>query len=44
MILSVNGASIRDTHGLVEATAQQTRGWDLTIARAGQMIRSRIDF
>jgi S1-C subfamily serine protease len=44
VILDVNGAAIRDTSGLVEATAQRTRSWDLTISRGGQTIRTRIGF
>jgi Do/DeqQ family serine protease len=44
VILGVNGATIRDTRELVEATAQRTRMWDLTIDRGGQIIRSRIGY
>ena len=44
VIIDVNGAAIHDTNGLVEATAQHTRSWDLTIARGGQMIRTRVGF
>ena len=44
VILGVNGVAVRDTHALVEATAQSAHAWDLAISRGGQMIRTRIDF
>jgi len=44
VIVDVNGAAIHDTSGLVDATAQHARSWDLTIARNGQTIRTRISF
>ena len=44
VIVDVNGAAIHDTNGLVDATAQRARSWDLTIARNGQTIRTRIGF
>jgi Do/DeqQ family serine protease len=44
VILGVNGTAIRETRDVVEATAQRARSWDLTIARAGQTIHSRIGF
>jgi Do/DeqQ family serine protease len=44
VVLGVNGATIHETGELVEATAQRTRTWDLTIDRGGQIIRSRIGY
>ena len=44
VIVDVNGAAIHDTNALVDATAQHARSWDLTIARNGQTIRTRISF
>ena len=44
VILSVNGAAIKETRDLVEATAQRSRSWDLMIARGGQTIHTRIGF
>jgi S1-C subfamily serine protease len=44
VVLEVNGAEIHETHDLVAATAQKARVWDLTIARGGQTIRSRLTF
>jgi len=41
VIMEVNGTPIADTRALVAATAQRQRTWDLTIARGGQMIRTR---
>ncbi len=42
VVLGVNGVVIHETRDLVEATAQRTRAWDLTISRGGQIIRTRI--
>jgi len=44
VILALNGSPIRDTHELVAATAAHAHVWDLTIARGGQMIRTRIGY
>jgi S1-C subfamily serine protease len=44
VIVGVNGAEIRDTRDLQEATNQRARSWDLTISRGGQTIRTRIGF
>ena len=42
LVLEVNGEKIATTHDLDVASAQHVRVWDLTIERAGQVIRSRI--
>jgi Do/DeqQ family serine protease len=42
VVLEVNGAKIATTHDLDAASGQRARYWDLTIARGGQVIRSRI--
>ena len=42
VVVEVNGAPIKTTHDLEQATAQRARSWDLTISRGGQLIRSRI--
>jgi Do/DeqQ family serine protease len=44
VILGLNGAAIATTQDLVAATDARVRGWDLTIARGGQTIRTRIGF
>jgi len=42
VVVEVNGAPIKTTHDLDQASAQRVRSWDLTISRGGQLIRSRI--
>jgi S1-C subfamily serine protease len=42
VVVEVNGAPIKTTHDLEQASAQRARSWDLTISRGGQLIRSRI--
>ncbi len=42
VFLEVNGAKIATTRDLETASGQRARYWDLTIARGGQVIRSRI--
>ena len=42
IVVEVNGAAIKTTRDLVEATATRVRVWDLTISRGGELIRSRI--
>jgi len=44
VVLAVNGAEIHETRDLVAATSQKARAWDLTIARGGQTIRTRVSF
>jgi Do/DeqQ family serine protease len=44
VVLAVNGAEIRETRDLVAALSQKARAWDLTIARGGQTIRTRVTF
>ena len=42
VIVEVNGTEIHTTRDLEQACADRPRYWDLTISRAGQMIRTRI--
>ncbi len=42
VVLEVNGAKIATTRDLEAAAAERARAWDLTIARGGQVIRTRI--
>ncbi len=42
VVLEVNGAKIATTRDLDAASGQRARYWDLTIARGGEVIRSRI--
>jgi Do/DeqQ family serine protease len=42
VVVEVNGAPIKTTRDLDQASAQHVRNWDLTISRGGQLIRSRI--
>ncbi len=42
VIAEINGVAIRTTHDLVETTLQRASVWDLTISRAGQVIRTQI--
>lgn len=44
VVLEINGAPIHETHDLVTATSQKARIWDLTIARGGQSIRTRVTY
>jgi S1-C subfamily serine protease len=42
VVLEVNGAKIATTRDLDAASGQRARYWDLTIARGGEVIRSRL--
>jgi Do/DeqQ family serine protease len=42
VVVEVNGAPIKTTYDLEQASAQRVRSWDLTISRGGQLIRSRV--
>ncbi|MGD0642958.1 MAG: PDZ domain-containing protein, partial [Roseiarcus sp.] len=42
VVLEVNGAKIATTHDLEAASGRRATNWDLTIARGGQVIQTRI--
>ena len=42
IVLAINGAKISSTRDLEKASGARVRYWDLTIARGGEVINSRI--